>query len=136
MTSPMSAAAAASSTQCEVELTHPQLALKGQAVKATLGCPVSGVQTDLFGEGLYVELEHGAIFWPKNAPESYALSGKILDKFWDLGGPGGQLGYPVSDLTTTPYSQGQVARFEKGAISVLPGKAPVVTIALPGFIWR
>jgi len=132
----MSTAAVSGSTKCPIQLTNPQLSRKLQAVKDTLGCPVSAEESDVFGEGYYVALENGAIFWLKDAPAAYALTGKILKKLWDLGGPSSQLGYPVSDITTTSSSQGQVARFQKGAVTVLPGKEPQVTMMLPGLIWR
>jgi uncharacterized protein with LGFP repeats len=122
--------------ECAVKLTTPQLVTKLGEVRGTLGCPVTGEESDIFGEGLYVTLENGGLFWRSKTKKAYALHGKILEKFWELGGPGYQLGYPTSDIAAIIYSQGLVARFDKGAISVLPGKDPSVTILVPGVTWR
>lgn len=55
----------------------------------------------------------------------FVVQGGILDAYRDAGGPEGDLGFPVSDETTT--DGGWISAFEGGTIALLDGQ-PVVEI--------
>lgn len=92
---------------------------------------LGGVESDLGGAtgpaeevagGSITTFERGAIVL---TPEggAFVVQGEILAAYLDAGGPEGELGFPVSDETTT--DGGWVSAFEHGAITYLDGVAEV-----------
>jgi hypothetical protein len=62
----------------------------------------------------------GAVYW-KPATGAHALHESIFQKFQSFWASGGQfLGYPVTDIMTTPGGAGQYAHFEGGSIYYTP----------------
>lgn len=54
-------------------------------------------------------------YWNHLHARTYTLCGRILDKYTDLGGPGGTLGAPTSDELTNPDGVGKRASFENNS---------------------
>ncbi|GLB63981.1 hypothetical protein NCCP2495_18600 [Dietzia sp. NCCP-2495] len=92
---------------------------------------LGGVESDLgratgpaeeVAGGSITTFERGAIVL---TPEggAFVVQGEILVAYLDAGGPEGELGFPVSDETTT--DGGWVSAFEHGAITYLDGVAEV-----------
>lgn len=93
-----------------------------QAHKDDLGEP-KGDQKDTKDGGVYQEFEGGVII---HKTASYVVWGAIRDKWNELGGSQGELGYPTSDETDTSDG-GKQSTFEHGTISWKPGGEAVVT---------
>jgi uncharacterized protein with LGFP repeats len=62
----------------------------------------------------------GSVYWSPTTP-AHEVHGLILAHYAELGGPGGLLGYPLSDETTTPDGVGRYNHFQNGSIYWTPG---------------
>jgi uncharacterized protein with LGFP repeats len=86
-----------------------------QAHYTSLGAGTSSLGNPSGGEypiagGWAQNYDHGTIYYAPNTG-AYAVTGPILDRYQQLGGPGGSLGFPTSDTTTTTDGSGQYATF-------------------------
>jgi uncharacterized protein with LGFP repeats len=84
--------------------------------KQRLGEPTANAQTNPDG-GVYQQFDGGVIV---HTTRSYVVWGKIRDKWNELSGSQGKLGYPISDETPTPAGIQQT--FEHGTITWKPGE--------------
>jgi uncharacterized protein with LGFP repeats len=85
--------------------------------KQSLGEPTANAQTNPDG-GIYQQFDGGVIV---HTTRSYVVWGKIRDKWNELGGSQGKLGYPTSDETNTADG-GKQTTFEHGTITWKPGE--------------
>nr|WP_306460729.1 hypothetical protein [Mycobacterium arosiense] len=83
-----------------------------------LGAPTGNEQKNPDG-GIYQQFDGGVIVYKTQA---YVVWGKIRDKWNELGGSQGKLGYPTSDEIDTPEGH-KKSTFEHGAITWKPGDA-------------
>jgi uncharacterized protein with LGFP repeats len=83
-----------------------------EAQKTDLGKPTGNVQTNPDG-GSFQQFDGGVIV---HTTKSYVVWGKIRDKWNELGGSQGKLGYPTSDETETPDG-GKQTTFEHGVVT-------------------
>jgi uncharacterized protein with LGFP repeats len=83
-----------------------------------LGAPTGNQQTNPDG-GIYQQFDGGVII-QKTQP--YVVWGLIRDKWNELGGSQGKLGYPTSDEVDTPDGL-KKSTFEHGTITWKPGDA-------------
>ncbi|GAB1812538.1 LGFP repeat-containing protein [Mycobacterium sp. MUNTM1] len=83
-----------------------------------LGAPKDNQQTNPDG-GIYQQFDDGVIVYKAQA---YVVWGLIRDKWNELGGSQGKLGYPTSDEVDTPDGM-KKSTFEHGAITWKPGDA-------------
>jgi uncharacterized protein with LGFP repeats len=88
------------------------------SAKKDLGAPTGNQQTNPDG-GIYQQFDGGVII---NKTQAYVVWGKIRDKWNQLGGSQGKLGYPTSDEVDTPDG-GKKSTFEHGTITWKPGDA-------------
>jgi uncharacterized protein with LGFP repeats len=86
------------------------------SAKKDLGAPTGNEQRNPDG-GIYQQFDGGVII---NKTQAYVVWGKIRDKWNDLGGSQGRLGYPTSDEVDTPDG-GKKSTFEHGTITWKPG---------------
>jgi uncharacterized protein with LGFP repeats len=86
--------------------------------KKDLGGPTGNEQTNPDG-GIYQQFDGGVIIYKTQA---YVVWGKIRDKWNQLGGSQGKLGYPTSDELDTPDGL-KKSTFEHGTITWKPGDA-------------
>ncbi|PQM45573.1 LGFP repeat-containing protein [Mycobacterium talmoniae] len=93
-----------------------------QKAKDDLGEP-KGEQKGTPDGGIYQEFEGGVII---HKTKSYVVWGAIRDKWNELGGSQGELGYPTSDETDLPDG-GKQSTFEHGTITWKPGEEAQVT---------
>lgn len=94
-----------------------------QDAKADLGKPTANEQKNPDG-GAYQQFDGGVIVH-KN--QSYVVWGKIRDKWNELGGSQGKLGYPTSDETDAADG-GKQSTFEHGKITWKPGEAEATVV--------
>lgn len=94
------------------------------SAKNDLGAPTGDQQKNPDG-GVYQQFAGGAIVYKTQA---YVVWGKIRDKWNQVGGSQGQLGYPTSDETTTPDGT-KKSTFEHGAVTWKPGDTDAVLVA-------
>ncbi|ABK68065.1 MULTISPECIES: LGFP repeat-containing protein [Mycobacterium avium complex (MAC)] len=83
-----------------------------------LGAPTGNEQKNPDG-GVYQQFDGGVIV---SKTQAYVVWGKIRDKWNQLGGSQGQLGYPTSDEVDTPDGA-KKSTFEHGTITWKPGDA-------------
>jgi uncharacterized protein with LGFP repeats len=83
-----------------------------------LGAPTGNQQTNPDG-GIYQQFDGGVII---NKTQAYVVWGKIRDKWNQLGGSQGKLGYPTSDEVDTGDGV-KKSTFEHGTITWKPGDA-------------
>ena len=88
------------------------------AARKDLGAPTQNQQTNPDG-GIYQQFDGGVIIYKT---EAYVVWGKIRDKWNELGGSQGKLGYPTSDETDTADGL-KKSTFEHGTITWKPGDA-------------
>ncbi|MGV0625465.1 LGFP repeat-containing protein [Mycolicibacter minnesotensis] len=88
------------------------------AAKQDLGEPTGAEQKNPDG-GVFQQFDGGVIV---HTTRSYVVWGKIRDKWNDLGGSQGKLGYPTSDETTNADGSKQTT-FEHGIVSWKAGDA-------------
>lgn len=86
-----------------------------------LGAPKDNQQTNPDG-GTYQQFDGGVIV---NKTQAYVVWGLIRDKWNELGGSQGKLGYPTSDEADTPDGM-KKSTFEHGTITWKPGDAQAV----------
>ncbi|MCV7383629.1 LGFP repeat-containing protein [Mycolicibacter longobardus] len=127
VTSPTEESAAASSTVItgadgkEYTVSGPILAKLDSldaAAKQDLGEPIAAEQKNPDG-GIYQQFDGGVIV---HTTRSYVVWGKIRDKWNELGGSQGKLGYPTSDETTNADGAKQ-STFEHGVVTWKTGDA-------------
>lgn len=83
-----------------------------------LGAPKDNQQTNPDG-GIYQQFDGGVIVYKTQA---YVVWGLIRDKWNELGGSQGKLGYPTSDEVDTPDGM-KKSTFDHGTITWKPGDA-------------
>lgn len=88
------------------------------ADKQSLGEPTAAEQKNPDG-GVYQQFDGGVIV---HTTRSYVVWGKIRDKWNELGGSQGKLGYPTSDETTNADGAKQ-STFEHGVVTWKTGDA-------------
>ena len=76
--------------------------------RSFLGAPVGSVRTT--PAGTVRDFRGGAIYWSP-ATGAWSLRGLVLDAYRTLGGPGGPMGSPTTDETTTPDRVGRFNHF-------------------------
>ncbi len=80
--------------------------------------------------GKFSEFERCTIYW-SSATGAFEVHGDIRQKFRDLGGPGGDLGFPTSDETDIPgVAGGRFNTFQNGSL-LWYGSADSIVIARP-----
>lgn len=94
-----------------------------QAAKTDLGKPTGNEQKNPDG-GVFQQFDGGVIV---HKTASYVVWGKIRDKWNELGGSQGKLGYPTSDETDTADG-GKQSTFEHGTITWKPGDAEATVV--------
>jgi uncharacterized protein with LGFP repeats len=94
-----------------------------QAAQTDLGKPTGNEQKDPDG-GVYQQFDGGVIV---HKTQSYVVWGKIRDKWNELSGSQGKLGYPTSDETDTAGG-GKQSTFEHGTITWKPGDAEATVV--------
>src|ERR671933_143954 len=79
----------------------------------------SGEMATANGRGRFRDFERGTIVW---SPETGAheVHGRIRDKWAQLRGEGGFLGFPLTDETGTPDGRGRFNHFQGGSIYWTP----------------
>lgn len=87
-----------------------------EKARKDLGAPTGNQQTNPDG-GIYQQFDGGVIVYKTQA---YVVWGKIRDKWNQLGGSQGKLGYPTSDEVDTPDGL-KKSTFEHGTITWKPG---------------
>ena len=92
-----------------------------EAGKTALGAPTGEQQSNPDG-GVYQQFDGGVII---HSTASYVVWGKIRDKWNELGGSQGDLGYPTSDETDNPEGNKQTT-FERGTVTWNPTTDEVV----------
>ncbi|MGV0907589.1 LGFP repeat-containing protein [Mycobacterium novum] len=121
VTTPAEESGAASSTEMtgadgkEYTVAGPILAKLDSldaAAKQSLGEPTGAEQKNPDG-GIYQQFDGGVIV---HTTRSYVVWGKIRDKWNELGGSQGKLGYPTSDETTNADGTKQTT-FEHGVVT-------------------
>ncbi|MGY1595114.1 N-acetylmuramoyl-L-alanine amidase, partial [Geodermatophilus sp. SYSU D00708] len=85
------------------------------ALRAMLGDVVTPPTRTPDGMGAYAHYEHGSIY-ATHATGARVLRGSIYSKWAALDWERSPLGYPVSDVGTTPDGQATYAHFERGSI--------------------
>ncbi|MFV0494783.1 LGFP repeat-containing protein [Mycobacterium sp.] len=88
--------------------------------KEDLGMPLGNQQSNADG-GVYQQFDGGVIV---NKDAAYVVWGQIRDKWNELGGSQGKLGYPTSDESDTADGA-KTAEFEHGTITWKPGDTQV-----------
>jgi uncharacterized protein with LGFP repeats len=94
-----------------------------QTAKTDLGKPTGNEQKNPDG-GVYQQFDGGVIV---HKTQSYVVWGKIRDKWNELGGSQGKIGYPTSDETDTAGG-GKQSTFEHGTITWKPGDAEATVV--------
>jgi uncharacterized protein with LGFP repeats len=89
-----------------------------EKAKKDLAAPTGNQQTNPDG-GIYQQFDGGVIIYKTQA---YVVWGKIRDKWNQLGGSQGKLGYPTSDEVDTPDGL-KKSTFEHGTITWKAGDA-------------
>lgn len=74
-----------------------------------------GITEFAAGGGVVQKYEHGAIYY-KPSTGAWHVYGAIYEKYLQLGGDAGFLGYPVSDENYAPDKRGRFSDFENGSI--------------------
>jgi len=80
-----------------------------------LGYPTSDTVCGLAGGGCYGGFQGGSVYWTA-ATQAHVVSGAVRDEWATTGLEGGYLGYPTTDLTTTPDGRAQYTHFTGGSI--------------------
>ncbi len=91
--------------------------------KQDLGEPKGDEQKNPDG-GIYQQFDGGVIV---HTTKSYVVWGKIRDKWNELNGSQGKLGYPTSDETDTADG-GKEQTFEHGTVSWKPGEEEATVV--------
>ncbi len=88
-----------------------------------LGYPTTDQRAVGDGRGRYNRFENGSIYRRKDVG-AHAVIGRTDNRYRNLGGPKGKLGYPTSD-TREANGAGKVTDFQRGAIFVSSRTDPV-----------
>jgi uncharacterized protein with LGFP repeats len=80
-----------------------------------LGYPSGDATTTPDGIGQYQQFQGGAVYRTR-ATGAHTLRGPVYDAWARTGWEAGQLGYPTTDVTSTPDGGGAYAYFQYGAI--------------------
>ncbi|MQA33270.1 hypothetical protein [Modestobacter roseus] len=80
-----------------------------------LGYPTTDVSTTPDGLGRYQHFQGGSVYWTR-ATGAHAVRGVVRDAWARSGWETGVLGYPLTDVTSTPDGVGQYAHFQGGAV--------------------
>ncbi|MEQ6349927.1 LGFP repeat-containing protein [Ralstonia pseudosolanacearum] len=81
------------------------------------GYPLSDAVSVASGAGEAVACSSGAKVFHKPALGAYEVHGKILDFYLQVGGPGGNRGFPIANTQTMPTGQA-FSDFENGVIAL------------------
>lgn len=92
-----------------------------EAGKTALGAPTGEQQSNPDG-GVYQQFDGGVII---HSAESFVVWGKIRDKWNELGGSQGELGYPTSDETDNAEGNKQTT-FQRGTVTWNPTTDEIV----------
>jgi uncharacterized protein with LGFP repeats len=79
-----------------------------------LGYPTTSVTATPDGKGQFAHFQRGSIYWTPDTG-AHAVSGPVRDQWAATGWEHG-LGYPITNVSSTPDGKGQYAHFEKGSI--------------------
>ena len=91
-------------------------------IKPLLGT-VTGPDRPVTADGWVRPYEGADIYW-SHATGAHEVHGDIRAKYNALGGPGGLLGFPVTDETGTPDGVGRYNHFQNGSIYWTPHTGP------------
>jgi uncharacterized protein with LGFP repeats len=94
------------------------------ATKTGLGKPTGNEEKE--PNGGVMQMFDGGVICSHQA-QAYLVWGKILDKWNELGGSLGKLGFPTADETTIPGG-GKQQTFEHGTVSWKPGDAGATAV--------
>jgi len=86
------------------------------------------------GKGSYVRYQGGCIYYT-SAHGAVAVSSFVYDRYADVGGPFGILGYPVADRTNGLGDRGWLQRFEKGAMTDSASTSTQVVTGIAYTMW-
>lgn len=78
-----------------------------------------GDEVELRGGGRVQDYEHLSIYWQRSLG-AHLVRGHILEHYRELGGPTGELGYPLTDEATTPDGRARFSLFEHGSLYTIP----------------
>jgi uncharacterized protein with LGFP repeats len=95
-----------------------------QAAKTALGKPTGNKEKEPNG-GVMQMFDGGVIC--SHQMQAYVVWGKILDKWNELGGSPGKLGFPTSDETNIPGG-GKQQTFQHGTVTWKPGDAGATVV--------
>ena len=82
---------------------------------SALGLPVTDLAVLPDRVGLFQQFEKGSVYYTP-ATGARILLGPVRDAWAAAGGERGTLGYPVSDVTTTPDGRSVYAHFQRGSV--------------------
>ncbi|WP_238996152.1 LGFP repeat-containing protein [Corynebacterium macginleyi] len=84
----------------------------------TFGDATTGERVAKDGGRFQVFAKDASIYWHGGVDNGIAhqVSGRIRDKWGDLGWEGGALGYPITDELKTPDGKGRFNHFQGGSI--------------------
>ncbi|UKA76952.1 polysaccharide deacetylase family protein [Arthrobacter sp. FW306-07-I] len=85
-----------------------------------LGFPLTDETATPGGSGQYNDFERGTVYWSPGTG-AHEVHGAIRGEYLAFGGPGGYLGFPLTDETATPGGSGQYNDFERGTVYWSPG---------------
>ena len=80
-----------------------------------LGFPLTDESTTPGAAGQYNDFARGTIYWSP-ATGAHEVHGAIRGEYLAFGGPGGYLGFPLTDETATPGAAGRYNDFARGTI--------------------
>jgi uncharacterized protein with LGFP repeats len=92
-----------------------QAALTTAGGAAVLGAPSSDVRTTPDGKATYQQFLNGAVY-SMSATGTHALPAEFLAAWGTAGWEQGPLGYPTTDVTTTPDGAGRYVHFQGGSV--------------------
>ncbi|MGY1595217.1 LGFP repeat-containing protein, partial [Geodermatophilus sp. SYSU D00708] len=102
------------STHIGSRIVADEYARRGGAGGA-LGAPTSDVTCGLAGGGCFQHYAKGSLYYSP-ATGVHAVSGAVYDEWAATGWEWGPLGYPVSEIGTTPDGKARYAHFEHGSV--------------------
>ncbi|WP_395811864.1 endonuclease/exonuclease/phosphatase family protein [Archangium minus] len=94
--------------------------------KGLLGAPVGTEKPNADRVGRSRRYKHGAIYWHPQT-DAHAIHGDILSRWEEMGAERSSLGYPISDVQTTPG--GESCQFQHGSLRVRSIAAPLTFFA-------
>jgi uncharacterized protein with LGFP repeats len=87
-------------------------------VTGSLGYPTADLRTTPDGGGRYAHFQRGSIYWTSSTG-ARTVAGPVKDRWAATGWERG-LGYPTSNVTSTPDRAGEFAHFQRGSIYWTP----------------